>query len=66
MEETVNKIKKQVESLYNSKCPKCGRGFHCDVKAGKGTCWCFYEKAGKSIQNVEHQDCLCKNCLKQD
>ena len=63
MDDLVNKIKKQVDAKYNSKCPKCGRGFNCEVKAGKGSCWCFYEKAGKSLENMTHQDCLCRDCL---
>ena len=63
MKETVDKVMKQVAELYNSVCPRCKRKFNCAVKSGKGVCWCFYEKAGKTLTNMVHQDCLCKECL---
>jgi len=63
MKETIDKVMKQIRDKYNSECPKCHALFNCDVKSGKGVCWCFYEKAGKSLTNMVHQDCLCKKCL---
>ena len=65
MKETVDKVMKQIADKYNSVCSKCKTKFNCDVKSGKGVCWCFYEKTGKSLTNMVHQDCLCKKCLNE-
>lgn len=42
-------------------CPECNENTHCDIAAGKSTCWCF---------NVEKREvekpndlCLCRKCL---
>jgi len=62
MDKALDKVKKQVAEKYNSVCPRCKTPFNCGVKDGL-TCWCFYEKAGKTLTNMVHQDCLCKKCL---
>ena len=63
MDKIIKNIQDIVASNFNSTCPKCGIRFNCAVKTGQGDCWCLREKAGKTIQNLEHQDCLCKRCL---
>lgn len=63
MEQTLKKVKEQVANKYNSKCPGCGISFNCEVKAGKGTCWCFNAASNRNLGTTGHQDCFCKVCL---
>ncbi|MCG6227057.1 cysteine-rich CWC family protein [Vibrio furnissii] len=46
-------------------CPACGEPTHCDISAGKSTCWCFdVEKRDVSTQ-PESSVCLCRKCLEK-
>ncbi len=44
-------------------CPECGAPTHCDITAGKETCWCFDVEARDVTE--ERQSCLCRNCLEK-
>jgi ribosomal protein L34E len=63
MEKTLNQVKEIVKKKGDSICPKCGVAFSCDIEKGKDSCWCFFQKAGKTIQNHQYTTCLCRACL---
>ncbi|QXO16036.1 MULTISPECIES: cysteine-rich CWC family protein [Vibrio] len=44
-------------------CPACGDAAHCDISAGKSTCWCFELETRESNQERKQQACLCRHCL---
>lgn len=66
MDKLIKKLKDIVNEKFNSTCPNCGIKFNCGVKSGNGDCWCFYETNVKTIRNVDHTDCYCKKCLKNN
>lgn len=42
-------------------CPECNAQTHCDIAAGKETCWCF--SIEKRELDDQHKNCLCRKCL---
>ncbi len=44
-------------------CPECGTQSHCDIAAGKETCWCFDVETRDVAK--EGQACLCRKCLEK-
>ncbi len=42
-------------------CPECGEANHCDIAAGKETCWCF--EVEERELDKKHNICLCRKCL---
>ncbi|WP_434362280.1 cysteine-rich CWC family protein [Parasalinivibrio latis] len=48
-------------SSFTHLCPQCGNATHCDISAGKDTCWCFSVECREV--SGESSVCLCRNCL---
>ncbi|OGA12433.1 MAG: hypothetical protein A3H32_02105 [Betaproteobacteria bacterium RIFCSPLOWO2_02_FULL_63_19] len=48
----------------NSRCARCGAGFHCGAGAGESSCWCA---ATPNVMPVPRDDagCYCPSCLAQ-
>ena len=44
-------------------CPECGTKAHCDIEAGKETCWCFDTEI-RDVPDVGSL-CLCRKCLEK-
>ncbi|EKO3517017.1 cysteine-rich CWC family protein [Vibrio fluvialis] len=44
-------------------CPSCGEPAHCDISAGKSTCWCFELEKRDLSALPESSVCLCRLCL---
>ncbi|CAE6934363.1 cysteine-rich CWC family protein [Vibrio alginolyticus] len=44
-------------------CPECNTQAHCDIAAGKETCWCF-EVEVRDLPS-KGQLCLCRKCLEK-
>ncbi len=42
-------------------CAKCGQPVHCDISAGKDTCWCFSVDRREPLKDAS--TCLCRKCL---
>lgn len=42
-------------------CSRCGTEFGCGLSAD---CWCA-EEAARLPMPVDHEDCLCRNCLRE-
>ncbi|OEF29508.1 cysteine-rich CWC family protein [Vibrio rumoiensis] len=49
------------ETTHN--CPECGSDSHCDIAAGKTTCWCFHVEEREVTQ--KYDTCLCRQCLEK-
>jgi hypothetical protein len=76
MEEIIqwkDKTDEQRDSLINQiaggesthSCPECGTQAHCDISAGKETCWCFGVETRDLPKPDEGQLCLCRKCLEK-
>ncbi len=46
-------------------CPECGTQAHCDIAAGKETCWCFEVEERDIPTPDKAQLCLCRKCLEK-
>lgn len=46
-------------------CPDCGTQAHCDIAAGKASCWCFDVEARDVAKAEKGQVCLCRKCLQK-
>ncbi|EMQ4280078.1 cysteine-rich CWC family protein [Vibrio alginolyticus] len=46
-------------------CPECGTQTHCDIAAGKETCWCFTTETRDLPKPSANQLCLCRKCLEK-
>jgi uncharacterized protein len=49
----------------NSSCKDCGKPFHCDIRDGKETCWCFEYQTLPGAEMVFDATCYCPSCLKK-
>ena len=60
-------IQRQIEQAtgFTHLCPNCNSRTRCEVEAGKGTCWCFFETAAPEANDSYSpgSNCLCKSCL---
>ncbi|MEZ8104373.1 DUF1289 domain-containing protein [Vibrio genomosp. F6] len=57
-------IMKQITSVsHTHQCPSCGEGAHCDISAGKSTCWCFEVEERNTSKVSDNQSCVCRKCL---
>lgn len=54
---------KIVSANPNLRCGRCGNPFHCEIQAGKDTCWCFKYPVLKGADKTATQ-CFCEDCLK--
>ncbi|WP_375145534.1 cysteine-rich CWC family protein, partial [Vibrio parahaemolyticus] len=46
-------------------CPECDSQAHCDIAAGKETCWCFGIEPRDLPKPESDQLCLCRKCLEK-
>lgn len=46
-------------------CPECDSLAHCDIAAGKETCWCFGIEPRDLPKPESDQLCLCRKCLEK-
>ena len=52
----------------NSKCVRCGEGFHCG--SGEGSCWCQKVPLSAELsrwirEQFKEPECLCPDCLEE-
>ncbi|WP_371876173.1 cysteine-rich CWC family protein [Vibrio sp. HB161653] len=65
----MTKIKPQTEQRADIKptqasCAHCQQPMHCDISAGKTTCWCFELERREIPAPLQNQNaCLCRHCL---
>ncbi|WPC76120.1 cysteine-rich CWC family protein [Vibrio porteresiae] len=45
-------------------CPACHQPAHCDLAAGKSTCWCF-DLEEREAADTGSELCLCRACLEK-
>ncbi|WP_086983746.1 cysteine-rich CWC family protein [Vibrio aphrogenes] len=44
-------------------CPQCAEPSHCDLAAGKTSCWCF--QLEERERSPSPHTCLCRSCLEK-
>ncbi|WP_192891914.1 cysteine-rich CWC family protein [Vibrio bathopelagicus] len=44
-------------------CPQCNAPAHCDISAGKETCWCFELEKRDTSSIPKGSVCMCRKCL---
>ncbi|MFD2176867.1 cysteine-rich CWC family protein [Veronia pacifica] len=49
--------------LTTGHCIDCGQPLHCDISAGKNTCWCFSLDQRDTSDTADSDACLCRKCL---
>ncbi|WP_420835135.1 cysteine-rich CWC family protein [Photobacterium aquae] len=45
-------------------CSQCGEPAHCDLSAGRSTCWCS-TVAPRDTSGIDTEKCLCRKCLEK-
>ncbi len=56
---------KKIKLVEDSKCPKCGKSFHCSTSS---KCWCYeYDVPTEKMEWIQDrfQGCLCPECLRE-
>ncbi|WP_047044555.1 cysteine-rich CWC family protein [Vibrio mexicanus] len=61
-EHIMNKLSQKVNT---HSCPKCGEPAHCDISAGKSSCWCFEIERRDTSSEPKESTCYCRTCLSE-
>lgn len=57
----------EMEKQPNSKCPSCGKEFHCVCKNGgyPFNCWCMDYANANLPKDLPEEECICEDCMKK-
>ncbi|MFD4493141.1 cysteine-rich CWC family protein [Lysinibacillus fusiformis] len=55
---------REVQTMSEKRCPRCGKENHCGVVKGEKECWCMTQNFPEKLLNMTMTNtCICQACL---